>query len=183
MAYTTISPSSLKVNTILSGFENDYIIENAFDTTKPVTGNDINNGWRSQLLEWTNARINIDLGSTYTIKNIKYVNLHNHGLDVRNGARDFKFYGSNHASVMHLTSYNVFDHLTLIYEGIGFTDPTDLSTTNGFKMHTSSDIADYQNIWMLGNTYSFRYYVILILNNWSGVTNIGIRRIELQVSV
>jgi hypothetical protein len=127
--------------------------------------------------EKTKQRINIDLGSAYIIRNIKYINYHDSGGDLNDGAQYFQFYGSN--SNIMFDAYNRSDNLTLLLDGrferCTFNPPHPTAIFPSLPVYTPIP----KNI-SIDNTNPYQYYALKIGNNWEGNHGIGLRRIELQ---
>jgi len=159
---------------VTQGFYPHY----AFDPSKSLTGPAIENAWMSFEREQTKQRIWADLSSAYIITRLYYENYHDPNPapaigGVTRGMNDGAYIGSIWGSNIQPEAYGTYSGLTLLWES---------SISDVFIRHISSDVADPHYITFV-NSVPFRYYIIDLVNNYSGNVGIGFRRLEWQEDV
>jgi len=170
LTYTSQYPPAQSDTYVKSTTKRDttYWAYFATDPTKSLIGASSNKSWRSESSKITNQRFHIDLGSAKTIKRIYYENMHITGNYTDMGVKNFTFWGSNTASA--------FAELTYVTD-TNWTQITTAQTT--FDEHSETDVANPKYITVTNST-AYRYYAFKFADNYGQVSNIGVRRIELQ---
>lgn len=125
------------------------------------------NSWGSSFGNVTNQRYHFDLGNAVNISQIYYENGHQSGVQTDQGIKNFTLQGSNTAAS--------FATVTFASES-GWTDIGNLSQTY-FDSHSAVNAADPKYINIAGNSGSFRYYALKIVDNWGDPDYIVARRI------
>jgi PKD repeat protein len=141
----------------------------ATNSSKSLTGTHDLTSWVSAVGGNTNQRFHIDLGSAKQINRIYYENFHSVGSSTDYGVKNFTFWGSNSSTAFLNKTYT---------NDTGWTSlPADITT---LIQHTSSDVSDPKYV-VVTNNGSYRYYGFKFANNYnSSLTQMAIRRIELQ---
>jgi hypothetical protein len=141
----------------------------ATDPTKSVLGTISGTTWASAGYSITNQRFHIDLGEAKVIKRIYYENYHDSGSYSNAGVKNFTFWGSNTADAF----------ADLVYGDD--TNWTQLTTSASlFDQHVAANQADPKYITVT-NTTAYRYYAFKFADDWGNTSNMGVRRIELQI--
>jgi hypothetical protein len=170
----TILPTLIGVSSIRS---TDYKGDYAFDTSKSLIDQALDNSWISHAGEKHNQRIWANLGSPYVITILYYENYHDApppnnppttwGISITTGSRyDGAYEGSIWGSNIQPEAYGSYEGLTKLWEG-------------EFTIHNNLNASDPQYI-NLNNGTQFQYYTIDINNNHTGNFGIGFRRLEWQ---
>ena len=147
----------------------NYYPHFATDPTKSLTGGWILNSWITYQ-NITDQRFHIDLGSAKIVRRIYYENQHTAPAPTTDaGVQNFTFWGSN-------TGAGTFDDLVYANDE-GWTELT--VAQNTFDIHSAADEADPKYI-VVTNTTAYRYYALKFADNYSHVSLLGVRRIELQ---
>ena len=177
MSYTTIVPVLDTYHICPSTIKNEhYCGHMACNTSSSIIGSSYDKSWMSIAGEKTKQRININLGTAYIIRNIKYVNYHDSGEDLNEGAQYFQLYGSN--SNIMFDGYDRSDNLTSILAG-RFERCT-FETIPPFVFPNLPIYTPIPKEIAIDNTTPYQYYALKLGNNWEGNSGIGLRRIELQ---
>lgn len=176
--YTTVNPPLDIYNIVPTGIRSKhYEAHFAFDTSRSITGTSYENSWMSEQGQKNEQRINVNMNISCIIRRLRYVNYHDKGGDVNDGAQYFQFYGAN-SNIMY-DPYNRSDNLTILYDGIlekceFYTPPESqppLQPPIWHPIYKTIDIDNYAY---------FTFYAIKMWNNWYGNCGIGLRRFEIQ---
>ena len=163
-----VTPSTIKGAGFLGHF--------AFDTSKSLVGPAENNSWCSMIRELKMQRVNVDLGWPYVIRRMLYVNYHDNGRAINEGANYVRLYGSN-SNIMN-DPYDRCDSLTLLWEG-----EFEICTFEPVPPFVFPQQPIYNPIIKgldINNSDAYRFHALDIWNDWEGNAGIGFRRIELQ---
>jgi len=183
-AYTIMSESSSGESSSSSENLTRYTLRYyygyyAFDQTKSLINEALENSWISYKNQKHRQRIWADLGSQYVINRVYYENYHDSksptvfGTSTQAGSRydgayEGSLWGSNNKPE---TAYGTYEGMTKLWEG-------------RFIIHSNNNASDpHTEIVFNHNTTPYQYYTIDILNNHSGNFGIGFRRLELQEQV
>jgi hypothetical protein len=147
-----------------------YYPYSATDPTKSLVGAGSGNSWASANGTFSNQRFHIDIGGYgEIIERIYYENFHISGGSLTLGVKGFILQGSNSNT----------DFQDLVYADAGtWQDLTTVPTA--MVKHVALDQADPHYVDVI-NTTVFRFYALKCVDNYGATSNLGFRRVELQI--
>lgn len=141
----------------------------ALDPSIVRTGTYTGTTWLSGAGQTTTERLNIDLGSAKTIKQIMLENCHSTGGELDTGIKNFVLQGSNDPNALAQTDYASDTYWTTIQAGLQAAE------------HSAVNFFDPQ-LLDIDNDTAYRYLSLKIADNWGDGYDMGLRHVQFHTS-